>query len=131
MEVAIGDIGGSYFTDVEVTNVTTLQPAPVQKLVSLELKRMRVSYNLLTILEGLNAFLGNAAFEVDTAELEFDLTRQNTRESAPPVLLISMETFGSMATNCWWNRFKPIPDRVNPTFEFLVDNVKKSLRKRL
>jgi hypothetical protein len=96
--VAIGDIGGSYFTEVEVTNVTTLQPAPVQKLVSLELKRMRMSYNLLTILEGLNAFQGNAAFEVDTAELEFNLTRPNTRESAPPVLLISMETFGSMAT---------------------------------
>ncbi len=83
MEVAVGDIGGSYFTDFEVTNVTTLKPAPVQTLVSLELKRLRVSYNLLSILEGLNAFLGDTAVEVDAAKLEFDLTRQDAEESAP------------------------------------------------
>ena len=84
MEVAVGNIGGSYITDFEVTNVTTLKPAPAGSLVSLELKRLRVSYNLLSILKGLNAFLGDAAVELDAAKLELDLTRQAATEPAPP-----------------------------------------------
>ena len=84
MEVAIGNIGGSYITDFEVTNVTTLKPAPTGTLVSLELKRLRVAYNLLSILKGLNAFLGDAAVELETAKLEFDLSRQDASEPAPP-----------------------------------------------
>jgi autotransporter translocation and assembly factor TamB len=84
MEVAVGNIGGSYITDFEVRNVTTLKPAPAGSLVSLELKRLRVSYNLLSILKGLNAFLGDAAVELDAAILELDLTRQDATEPVPP-----------------------------------------------
>ena len=84
MEVAIGNIDGSYITDFEVANVTTLKPAPAETLVSLELRRLRVSYNLLSILQGLNAFLDNAAVEVESAKLEFDLSRQDANEPAPP-----------------------------------------------
>ena len=84
MEVAVGNIGGSYITDFEVRDVTTLKPAPAGSLVSLELKRLRVSYNLLSILKGLNAFLGDAAVELDAAKLELDLTRQDATEPAPP-----------------------------------------------
>ena len=54
MKVTIGNIGGSYITDFEVTNVTTQQPAPTGTLVSLEFKRLRVAYNLLSLLKGLN-----------------------------------------------------------------------------
>ena len=43
MEVAVGNIGGSYITDFEVRDVTTLKPAPAGSVVSLELKRLRVS----------------------------------------------------------------------------------------
>ncbi len=84
MEVAVGNIGGSYITDFEVRDVTTLKPAPAGALVSLELKRLRVSYNLLSFLKGLNAFLGDAAVELDVANLELDLTRQDATEPAPP-----------------------------------------------
>jgi hypothetical protein len=84
MEVAIGNIGGSYIADFEVTNVATLNPAPAGILVSLELKRLRLSYNLLSILKGLNAFLSNAALEVETAKLEFDLSREDAEPPAPP-----------------------------------------------
>jgi len=84
MEVAIGNIGGSYITDFEVTNVTTLKPAPTGILVSLELKRLRVAYNLLSILKGLNAFFSDAAVELETAKLEFDLSRQDANQPAPP-----------------------------------------------
>ena len=84
MEVAVGNIGGSYITDVEVRDVTTLKPAPAGALVSLELKRLRVSYNLLSILKGLNAFLGDAAVELDVAKLELDLTRQDATGPTPP-----------------------------------------------
>jgi autotransporter translocation and assembly factor TamB len=84
MEVAIGQIGGSYLTDFEVTNVTTLKPAPAGILVSLELRRLRVSYNLLAFLKGLNAFLEAAAVELDSARLELDLSREGGGPPTPP-----------------------------------------------
>jgi autotransporter translocation and assembly factor TamB len=83
MEVTIGNIGWSYITDFEVANVTTLKPAPAGILVSLELKRLRVSYNLLSILKGLNAFLGDAAVELEAARLEFDLSHEDVNPSTP------------------------------------------------
>jgi hypothetical protein len=75
-----------------VTNVTTLKPAPAGTLVSLELKRLRVAYNLLSILKGLNAFLDDAAVELEAAKLEFDLSRQDVSPPAPPEA-DSMEPF--------------------------------------
>jgi len=84
MKVAIGQIGGSYLTDFEVTNVTTLKPAPAGTLVSLELRRLRVSYNLLSFLKGLNAFLEAAAVEVESARLELDLSREGGGPPTPP-----------------------------------------------
>ena len=84
MEVAIGQIGGSYITDFEVTNVTTLKPAPAGALVSLELRRLRVSYNLLSFLKGLNAFLDAAAVELESARLELDLSREGGGPPTPP-----------------------------------------------
>jgi len=83
MEVVIGNIGGSYITDFEVANVTTLKPAPAGILVSLELKQLRVSYNLLSILKGLNAFLGDAAVELEAAKLEFDLSHEDVNPPTP------------------------------------------------
>ena len=84
MEVAIGNIGGSYMTDFEVVNVTTLKPAPAGTLVSLELRRLRVAYNPLSILKGLNTFLGDAVVELEAAKLVLDLSRQDASEPAPP-----------------------------------------------
>ncbi|MGD9362918.1 MAG: hypothetical protein PVH85_28905, partial [Desulfobacterales bacterium] len=84
MEVDVGNIGGSYITDFEVSDVTTLKPAAAGSLVSLELKRLRVSYSLLSFLKGLNAFLGDVAVELDAAKLELDLTRQDATQPAPP-----------------------------------------------
>ncbi len=84
MDVAIGTIGGSYITDFEVANVITSKPASVGTLVSLELRRLRVSYNLLAILHGLNAFIGDAAVELEAARLEFDLSREDVSSPTPP-----------------------------------------------
>ena len=71
MEVTFGSIERVfYITDFEVTNVTTLKPAPAGILVSLELKRLRVAYNLLSFLKGLNTFLGDTAVEFEAAKLE-------------------------------------------------------------
>ena len=84
MEVAIGNFGGSYVTNFEVTNVATLKAASTGVLVSVDLKRLRVSYNPLSILKGLDAFLANAAIELDAATLEFDLSRPDASEPTPP-----------------------------------------------
>jgi autotransporter translocation and assembly factor TamB len=84
MQVAIGNIGGSYLTDFEVVDVTTLKPAPAGVLVSLELSRLRVSYNLLAILQGLDAFLDAAAVELKSARLELDLSPERGGPPTPP-----------------------------------------------
>ena len=80
MEVAVGHIGGTYITDFAVTNVTTLKSAPAGILVSLEFKRLRVAYNLLSLLKGLNTFLDDAAVELEAAKLELDLSRPDASE---------------------------------------------------
>ena len=84
MEVAIGDIGGSYITNFEVNKVITLKAAPAGALVSIGLKRLRVSYNLLAILQGLNAFIDAAAVEIESAKLELDLSREGGDPPTPP-----------------------------------------------
>ncbi|MGD8291659.1 MAG: translocation/assembly module TamB domain-containing protein [Desulfobacterales bacterium] len=83
MDVAIGNIGGSYLTNFEVTNVTTLKPASAGVLVSLELSRLTVSYNLLSFLRGLNAFLGDVAVVLESARLELDLSRKGGGPPTP------------------------------------------------
>ena len=93
MEVAIGNIGGSYFTNFEVTNVTTLKPAPAGILVSMELKRLRMAYSPLSILKGLNTFLDRAAVELEAAKLEFDLSRQDSSKPPPPEVTSSPSIF--------------------------------------
>ncbi len=92
MDVTIGNIGGSYLTNFEVADVTTSKPAPVGTLVSLELKRLKVSYNLLAIWHGLNAFIGDAAVELEAAKLKFDLSRADD-SSPPPPQTDAMESF--------------------------------------
>ena len=84
MDVAIGNIGGTYITDFEVGNVTTLKPATAGTLISLQLRRLRVSYNLLSILQGLNAFIDGAAVELEAARLEFDLSHGDIETPTPP-----------------------------------------------
>jgi len=84
MKVTIGNIGGSYITDFEVTNVTTQQPAPTGTLVSLEFERLRVAYNLLSLLKGLNTFLSDAAVQLEAAKLEFNLSQPDVEEPASP-----------------------------------------------
>jgi TamB, inner membrane protein subunit of TAM complex len=83
VDVAIGNIGGSYLADFEVDDITTLKPAPVGRLVSFQLRRLRVSYNLLTLLKGLNSFLDHAGIDLVGAKLELDLSREDVSPSAP------------------------------------------------
>jgi autotransporter translocation and assembly factor TamB len=92
VRVAIGDIGGSYITDFQVANVTTLESTPVGRLVDLELRLLRVSYHPLSILKGLEAFLGEATAEIEGAKLEFDLSPQN-RISTTPSETASSQSF--------------------------------------
>jgi autotransporter translocation and assembly factor TamB len=80
----VATVGGSYFKDLVVTNVTTVKPAPGGPLVALELKRLRVAYNLLSLFEGIDAFLAAAAIELDGASLKIDLSpRRDTSEVRP------------------------------------------------
>ena len=83
MDVDVGRIGGTYVTNFEVDNVTTRKPAADGILVSIDLKRLRVSYNPLSILRGLDAFIGDAVVEIDSAGLALDLSRAPEAPSPP------------------------------------------------
>ncbi|MBT8367371.1 MAG: hypothetical protein KJP23_21980, partial [Deltaproteobacteria bacterium] len=74
IRLKVAAVGGSYFRDLVVTNVTTVKPAPGGPLIALELKRLRVAYNLLSLFEGIDAFLAAAAIELDGASLKIDLS---------------------------------------------------------
>ncbi|MBT8369919.1 MAG: hypothetical protein KJO34_03085, partial [Deltaproteobacteria bacterium] len=74
IRVDIAGIRGSYITDLVVMKVTTLKPAISGPLTSLRLERMRVAYNPLSLLGGIQRFLADASVELQGAELEFNLS---------------------------------------------------------
>jgi autotransporter translocation and assembly factor TamB len=80
----VAAVGGSYFKDLVVTNVTTVKPDPGGPLVALELKRLRVAYNLWSLLKGIDAFLAAAAIELDGASLKIDLSPRPETSQVPP-----------------------------------------------
>jgi autotransporter translocation and assembly factor TamB len=84
IRVDIGNIDGSYITDFVATNVTTLEPAPVGPLIALELRRIRVAYNPLSLMKGLNSFLADTTIELEGATLELDLSRSQKVAEIPP-----------------------------------------------
>jgi translocation and assembly module TamB len=94
MRVDIGHLQGSYISELVVTNVTTLKPAPAGPWVTLELRRLRVVYNLFSFFKGVNGFIADAAIELEGANLKFDLLRgkrisasPSTSESSPSFFL--------------------------------------------
>jgi autotransporter translocation and assembly factor TamB len=78
LSVTIGDISGSYVSELVVTNVTTPKPASAGPWVDLELKRLRVTYSLFSLFNGLNDFLAAAAIELEGVILKFDLVQEET-----------------------------------------------------
>ena len=74
IRVDIAGIRGSYITDLVVMKVTTLKPAPSGPLASLRLEKLRVAYNPLSLLGGIHRFVADASVELQSAELEFNLS---------------------------------------------------------
>jgi autotransporter translocation and assembly factor TamB len=83
IRVDIGNLSGSYVNELVVTNVTTLKSAPAGPLVALELRRLRVTYHLWSLFNGLNGFLADASIELEGVTLKFDLARDERNSAFP------------------------------------------------
>lgn len=84
IRVAVGDIVGSYISDLEIHDIKTLGPSHSGPLVSLTLRRVRLAYNPVSLLKGLDGFLTDAAIGLEGARLELDLSRQGADSPASP-----------------------------------------------
>ena len=83
IRLEVGKISGSYITTFEMANVATLKPAPVGPLVSMEWRRLSVSYNLFSLFRGLNGLLADATIELDGARLIFDFSPKDQTAITP------------------------------------------------
>jgi len=75
LQVSIGHLGGTYFSDVEIENVITVKRATEGPVVFFELRRFKLAYHLPDLLKGLPTFLAGSNMELDGASLEFDLSK--------------------------------------------------------
>jgi hypothetical protein len=75
LQVSIGHLGGTYFSDVEIENVITIERATKGPLAFLELRRFKLAYHCMDLLKGLPTFLAGANLELSGAFLEFDLSQ--------------------------------------------------------
>jgi hypothetical protein len=76
LKISIGGISGSYFSDIELKNVTTVRHLPGSPLTHLQLNRLKLTYRLWDYLGGLPSFLAGSAVAIEDAQLSFDLSGQ-------------------------------------------------------
>ena len=57
LKISIGEIGGSYFSDIEVKNVTTVKRLNGSPLTELQFHRLKLTYHLWDLFGGLPSFL--------------------------------------------------------------------------
>jgi hypothetical protein len=73
LQISIGNLRGTYFSDLELGNITTVKRLSEGPLTDLQLRRLAVSYRLLDVFNGLPAFLAGAGIELEGAHLSVNL----------------------------------------------------------
>ena len=76
LKISIGELGGSYLSDLEVKNVTTVKRLNGSPLTGLQFHRLKVNYRLWDFFEGLPSFLAGVSIDIAGAQLSIDLTRE-------------------------------------------------------
>jgi len=74
LQVTIGQLNGSYFSNIHIKNVKTVKRIADGPLTDLEFHHVNVAYHLLDLLQGLPAFLAGISIDVDGGLLAIDLT---------------------------------------------------------
>ena len=86
--VSIGDIDGSYLASLEVKAIRTVEKGVTGPVTAIEAERIRLRYSLLSLLSGLDSFLGKLKVDIDGAGLEVSLAGERMsrrpRKSPPP-----------------------------------------------
>lgn len=74
LQISIGNLGGTYLSDLELRNIKTVKRLSDGPLTDLQFRRLTVTYRLVDVLKGLPLFLAGAAIELEGARLSVDLT---------------------------------------------------------
>jgi len=74
LKIAIGRLGGSYFWDLEMKNVTTVNQRTDSPLRDLKLHRLKLNYRLWDFLWGLQSFLAGTSVDIEGAHISINLT---------------------------------------------------------
>jgi len=89
LEVAIGRLGGSLFTDIEIEGLQTLAPGTRGPVSSLTAKRLSIRYSPFALIEGTAGFVDGMRVEAEGLQAELDLDRGGASppEATPSPLL--------------------------------------------
>jgi autotransporter translocation and assembly factor TamB len=80
LKISIGEIDGSYFSDIELKNVATVKRLTDGPLTNLKLHRLKMTYHLWDFFGGLPSFLAGSAIVMEGAQLSIDLTGEMTAD---------------------------------------------------
>jgi autotransporter translocation and assembly factor TamB len=86
LQASIGYLGGTFFSDIEVKNVTTVKRLSVEPLADLQIHRLKLTYRLWDFLNGWQALLAGAAIDIEGARLSVDLTGETAASNDSDVL---------------------------------------------
>ena len=86
LDVSIGKVAGSLVADLEIDDVQTVGPAAEGPVRSLSWKRLRLRYSLMSLLEGLPRFIGDAGLDVEGLRLQVDLYREQAHPTEGPAV---------------------------------------------
>jgi hypothetical protein len=75
LDVAVGALGGTYVTSLELKDVETLGPQEDGAVTSAKIARATLDYNVSSLLFGVDAFLAALEVRVRGAQVTLDLTR--------------------------------------------------------
>ena len=86
LQISIGYLGGSFFSDIELKNITTVKRLSHEPLADLQVHRLKLTYRLWDFLKGWQPFLAGAAIDIEGARLSIDLTGETTASNDNSVL---------------------------------------------
>ena len=83
LQISIGHLGGSYFSNLEIESVTTVRRPADGPLTDVQVRRLKLTYRLWDLLDGLPAFIAASAIELDGARLSIQLSGETQAGKAP------------------------------------------------
>ena len=82
LDIKIGQLGGSYFSNIEIKNVTTEKRIADGLFIDLKLDDANVTYNLIDLFKGLPTFLAQTSINLNGGLLSIDLTKMTETEDS-------------------------------------------------